>query len=349
MSLSSTLYASVCVLFLAIHFELDSAPVITYDFSYCGRFGDQLLNYCKSKWLALKHGLPFMYKPFQYSHVFAMHYLEAKYSNGRYEYQVKGDFPENINREAHIVYVTNYCFTKLSDFFNEALIGKDLLHTQFAQEVKKQFQVHTPLHLIQPPQDAISVAVHIRKGGRFDLPLLSRQIFSNHEQEIMYQVQDAYDHFDHIRTLDSDWIGSKNISGHGSYSDLNYPYKFPPTQFYIDQIKKIAELFKDQMIYVFIFTDDLNPGHLTDTIERACANNRITFDCHAKQDYEATVIEDFCSMLNFDCLIRSASNFSWAIHLIGNHNIVLYPKGAIWHDNTLIINNVGMVYKYAHT
>jgi hypothetical protein len=80
-------------------------------------------------------------------------------------------------------------------------------------------------------------------------------------------------------------------------------------------------------LYVYIFTDHQDPASLKKKFKRALNNPRITFG-YREQDnaHNANVLEDFFSMMDFDCLIRPGSHFSRFVQRLGNNKVVIYPE-----------------------
>ena len=181
----------------------------------------------------------------------------------------------------------------------------------FVVEAKNMLQPVVSLPQITLPQDKVTVAVHIRKGGGFDEPLNSIQYYQ---------------------------------SGGKFYADERWPSKFPPEQYYVDQIKRISDLFGDALLFVRIFTDDRNPSRLLSRIKKAVNKNNITFSCRSHDNvHNAHVVEDFYNMARFDCLIRSGSHFAVAAQLLGNHQVIIYPKHLKWVGRKLIVDEVTIV------
>ena len=61
--------------------------------------------------------------------------------------------------------------------------------------------------------------------------------------------------------------------------------------------------------------------------QKALQNPRITFDCRINDNgHNANVLEDFFSMMDFDCLIRPGSHFSRFVQRLGNNKVVIYPE-----------------------
>jgi len=105
------------------------------------------------------------------------------------------------------------------------------------------------------------------------------------------------------------------------------PLRFAPNEFFIDQIARLADMFKEQNLYVHIFTDHQNPAKLKKKFQKALQNPRITFGCRENDNsHNSNVLEDFFSMMDFDCLIRPGSHFSRFVQRLGNNKVVIYPE-----------------------
>jgi|SRR5579863_87325 hypothetical protein len=105
------------------------------------------------------------------------------------------------------------------------------------------------------------------------------------------------------------------------------PLRFVSHEFFIDQIARIADIFKNQKLYVYIFTDHQKPAKLRKKFKKALNNPNITFDCRKENNsHSSNVLEDFFSMMDFDCLIRPASNFSTLVQHLGKNKIAIYPE-----------------------
>jgi hypothetical protein len=105
------------------------------------------------------------------------------------------------------------------------------------------------------------------------------------------------------------------------------PLRFVSDEFFIEQVARIAEIFPNENLYVYIFTDHPEPTVLKQKFENALNNPRITFDCREKNNsHRSNVLEDFFSMMDFDCLIRPGSHFSRFVQRLGNNKMVIYPE-----------------------
>lgn len=105
-----------------------------------------------------------------------------------------------------------------------------------------------------------------------------------------------------------------------------WPLRFIPDEFYIAQIERLVEMFDTENIYVHIFTDHINPVFLADKFQQALNNPRITFGYREHNSHDSMVLEDFFSMMKFDCLIRPGSNLSRFAQRLGDNKIVIYPE-----------------------
>lgn len=105
------------------------------------------------------------------------------------------------------------------------------------------------------------------------------------------------------------------------------PLRFVPEEFFIAQIDRIAQMFPDQMLYVYIFTDHPYPVQLAQKFQLALKNPRITFGFRTENNsHKLNVLEDFFSMMDFDCLIRPGSHFTRFVQRLGNNKLVIYPE-----------------------
>jgi hypothetical protein len=163
----------------------------------------------------------------------------------------------------------------------------------------------------QLPKNCVTVALHVRKGSGPDFPLLSDQ---------------------------------KNENPDKIYADRRHPLKFPPDSFYVNQLKRIYEVLGQIPLYVYIFTDYAHPEKLAKKYTQALGISDITFDFRKKNiDSDATTIEDFFFMLNFDCLIRPWSSYSISAEILGDFTIIIGPVHSFWAGTKLIIDTIELV------
>jgi hypothetical protein len=291
--------------------QLAPACAVTYEPNGNSRFGDALFCYCKAKWFAKKHNMPLLYKPFSYSDQLMIDQNEMLYN----QEQVQKDFKEiKVIRElattpAKPTVPTLYVIRVSTRLDHQGKSFFDLDDPVFKEQLKAVVVPRGQLKPFEWSTNTITVAVHVRRGGGYDRPLLS--LTSN---------------------------GKKT----GEYSDVRSPLRFPPDSFYIAQIKKVAAHFKKKPLYVHIFTDDQNPKAIVEKYRLALNNPLITFGCREDGNrHDAHVLEDFFAMIAADCLIRSRSHFSMCAEFLGNHQLIIYPTSFVWEENRLKIDSVG--------
>lgn len=299
-----------------------------------GRLGDQLVSYMHAKWVAYKYNLPFYYKPFTYSDQLMLDDLEPHYNNKTLEKrrQVKimknGQLLEQFMADGRngIAYEIPYFPESLEEL--QPTVGPDNYHwhrrtgefTYFAvdwnnPEFKKIIQVMVapkkPLNLVKLPKDRFTIAIQVRKNGNgFDLPLL--------------------------HNLSDEAYNPKAI-----YVDVVFPFKHPPEEYFIEQLKYVVERFKDKRPYVYIFTDDSAPQAILERIKQAVNSPYVEFACRETVNtHYSNVLEDLFSITQFDCFIRPDSNLGITAAKLGNFKMVISPAHHRWEKHSLIIDKV---------
>ncbi len=278
-----------------------------------GRLGDRLLMFTKAKFFAYRYNLPLFYKPFDYSDQLAMHDRLPHYDGARGKYKEilykEMNVGERINPNS-IMYKIHYFF-KFSDW--DTRIGEEIMFwpgvfsdKKFLNELKKDIAPRRGNMKINLPTDKITVAVHIRHGGGVDDTLLSEQLYNKR------------------------------------YADQGFPFKFPPLQYYVDEIKRLSEMLDNQPMYAHIYTDSKDPVAMMNLVKKAVNKTNITFNCRRSGNApQVNVLEDVFAMAQYACFIRSGSNFAQISQLIGNHKIVIYPKAMHWEGTKLLVDEVG--------
>lgn len=122
------------------------------------------------------------------------------------------------------------------------------------------------------------------------------------------------------------------------------PLRFVSDEFFIDQVKRIVELYENQQFYLYIFTDHQKPEKLAKKFKLALNNSNVIIDYHKKDNkHNLNVLEDFFSMMQFDCLVRPGSHFSRFVERLGSAQLVIYPDSVKYlHDKTAVIDVIGV-------
>ncbi len=327
--------AIICIAFCV---SLLKANVgITYlDSTYWGgRLGDQLMMYVKAKIISYYTGIPLYIKSFPYINSFALWKKERHMSDLKIQSAEKvllrnlSNF-EEIKYQKNKLFIAHYYFQmdnwgdaqKKYDT-QEVVDWVDLIENQeLLEEIRTMLSpIHDEIPLLLPPREVNSVAVHVRKTSGGDMPMVSNQLYDIHNLN----------------------INSPQPSG--NYSDINYPTKNVPDQYYIDQIKYLYHYLEEKPLFVFIFTDYTNPEYLCRLYREQCQGEKIIFDCRkGAYDQVNTQVQDILSMARYDYLIRGGSNFPQISQLMGRHRLVIYPKSVKWIGKHLVVNEVG-IYK----
>ncbi|MEX0849090.1 MAG: hypothetical protein WD055_02580 [Candidatus Dependentiae bacterium] len=284
-----------------------------------GRLGDNILNYCKHKWISLKYNIDLYVPDFKYKNKLPLHHYEKSkqdLQNANFSQTKKLHHDSQINTNIkNCIYVGNYYLT-IDDITNRDawpnyIFKLSIEHPEFGAQLKKMLTPeinHMPL-----PQDIITVALHIRKGGGVDLPLSSQQYIED----------------------------KPKTSNTSKGADKYHPLKFPPEQYYLDQLLTLYTILDEQPLYAYIFTDDKHPEKITQRIQAHCKNKNIIFDCRKEDNvHNKNVLYDVCLMSKFDYLIRSGSHFPWISQIIGNHKGIIFPQGSHWEGNNLIMGPI---------
>jgi len=162
---------SFCVQNTACVIPLDAVnAAVTYSFSG-GRLGDNILSYVHALWVSYKYDIPLLYRPFRYSEQLALHdpqkdrdTLIEKYTN-----TIQCGLTRNvkIERSAKVLYTVPF----YSEFNQEKIppyLKVDWDNKRFKDLMKRRLKSSTPIKQFIP-KDRITVAIHVRKGGGFDI------------------------------------------------------------------------------------------------------------------------------------------------------------------------------------
>jgi hypothetical protein len=296
------------VVFLPL--SLPAFTAVTYTFSG-GRLGDNLLAYCHAKWIAYQYNIPLLYKPFAYSDQLMMDTLEIPYSPDLEPYFKK--IVTYCEADGHIDPASNYLY--VIPFFCESVFNREDLwfpflfyvdwhDVGFKQELQRMICPIQELPAMDLPPGVITVALHVRKGTGWDIPVYK--------------------------------ITPKQLTA-------SHPLRFAPDSFYAAQLKKIIQMYPDSHFYVHLFTDHNDPEQLIELYKNALDCDQITFGYRAQENNEFVhVLEDFFALTHFDCLVRPDSNFSIVASKLGNYKVLISPWHGIVKDEETVIDEINI-------
>lgn len=283
------------------------ASAVTYEFSG-GRFGDNLVAYSHAKWISYKFNIPILYQPFPCSDKLAMHKKELFYNNeiNKYKEIIRVNKECNIKKDEDILYVVPYfpeSELELKDIQFSHSFAVDWTDKNFINILKENIKPLIDLNTFSIPQDYITVAVHIRKGTGYDIQQLNE-----------------------FKAL-----------------TFMYPFKFISDSYYIEQINKISEICGEKKLYVCIFTDHRNPYEIYEIYKKEITDSKILLDVKINDNLhdEINILSDFFILTQFDCLIRSDSNFTIMASKLANYKIEISPLDALI-GGEVVINKVNI-------
>lgn len=285
-------FLSVALVFLGFVGGVYSSA-ITYKLAG-GRLGDQLVNYVHAKWIAYKYGVPLFYRSFAHAEYFAFHKFEQQMPVHMTFDRVVNFQPGQtlkIDPQANVLYELSFFpdnpDERVKNKKRYLIFDVDWSDQKFCEIVRAYLQPTKPLNLVNLVPDAINVALHVRRGGGFD----------------------------HTATS----------LGHGKYrADLVLPARFPPDDFFCEQVALLAKYFTNKRLSFFIFTDYPSPNELVEKYSACCPG--IKFNCRSAEE-RAGVVDDLFSMARFDVIVRPQSNFSLMAAHIGGPLLEIWPEG----------------------
>lgn len=324
-------------LFFCVYFNFTFPAYITNDIGG-GRTGDRIIGYIRSKKIAEEYNLPFYLSPFKYAEYFNFYYQEKHIGNRG---PIKAiDNIKYLDPNSQCVY---RCMVWLTASSIQHTNNDNITHFESINSnsnLKRLLKpCKEPTNLIKIPENYVSIAIHVRQPSgklhdlyryNFNDSLYSSQLFDITKVSLTLDAQKRYNDL-----LIKRGLNKKKMDEH-------FMYKFPPLQFYLNQLQCLIKELATEMVYIFIFTDHGNPSSLCKVFQEYLDSPQIQIKSRNFDNYEDFIIDDLLNMARFDYLIRSNSYFAQAAQLIGSFKKVIYPKKMNWYDNYLIVEEVGI-------
>ncbi len=297
-----------------------------------GQIGDNVTSFCLARILSMKYKIPFYKGPFEHHELFDFYYTTPPVDRTRYTLDIhvqdEFDIISNLDKDNVL-------------FWTDIRTHIDDIDPEHVEQVKKDLQLKNrellALQVNPLPTNMTTVAVHIRKGNGggqyYDGEQSSPQLFNFDRAEVHYVTFFHKYPFEWMDPLETrrpiDQVG-------------DWQMRFPPEQFYIDQIIKLSHEYDNAPLFVQIFTDDRDPEALIDRIETAVNLSNTIFYYHniLSLPHKEKIALDLYSMTRHEVLIRPQSYYSRTAELIGYHKLVIYPVNFRWDYNRLIMNKV---------
>lgn len=281
---------------------------VTYQLSGpTGRLGDNLIAYLHGKWISYKYHLPLLYLTFPYSDQLKLHENESWDYN---KYNRKFKKTVMLKRESDV----------------STLAPNTLLSVPF--------YAHSPQEYERYKKTVEYLSID------WEDPLF--------KQEIRQSISPRFP----MRLVDLSNVEGFPVALHvrkgGNFDRKTihfvYPIKFPPDSFYISALETMSELLDHRKLYVYLFTDDLNPEKLVEKYKALTTHLNIQFDFKKRKiSSETNVLEDFFSMMQFKGLIRAESHYSIVVEKLGEFQVVIHPERGHIHNKKVVIDQVNVI------
>lgn len=352
------IYIFLIILFWYCYIIKGIPSAVMMDLKSGGLLGDKLFIYIKAKWFAYKYGFEFLYKSFGYSDTFKTH-------------SSKKFIIQNLEKNLlNLVKIENFGQTmRIGRHFNKFLFKKDdtlyVVHLRSFDPSWKDFKPTIKKNIFKT-HNLDLCHKKVEEYLRVDLNKLDKEQYLTEDlfycDELYYAMRKNPIFLKEIRELISPKDALKlinlpenkiTVAVHvrmgGEYEKFNKAYpkeislRVPFIDYYIEQIKRLSEMLNNRPIYVFLFTNHLNPNVLVEKFARVVNKANIQFDARSLSSNDDNILEDLFSMAKFDCLIRPNSSFSKIAQLIGYHKIIISPKRGVWKNKTMIIDHVNII------
>lgn len=350
--------ASNKLIILLLLYHISLLPhAITNGFESWRRLGDNILTVCKTKYFSHEFNIPYYYTVFPYIDSFKLtteeHLLNDEIKNSFKKIIMvssEKDILDHLSETEPILFVCTYLShtPSIYEYVKNNAVFEKMILSLFTPSIS----IKKPTHYKN-----FVIAVHVRKGGGFDWPLASKQEFS---VEIpLLKNKELYLYKRNIGMSCEDvWplrcspgpayiTETKHLFFKKSYyADYIWAIKFPPDQYYIEQIKTMLSLIKTPSVTIKIFTDDPNPEDIVTRYTKALkdVSTNLTFEYRQSENsHDKNVIEDLFAIAECNGLISASSSFAFTAMILGHHEIIIYPEHAITMQDKVLIDKIKVI------
>ncbi len=337
-------------------FTLKPAAV-TYDFSG-GRLGDNIIAYSHARWVSYKYDIPLLYRPFNYSDQFGLHFKHRYFEmEDAIEFDKVVKFSElegkhnelDIDRNSNTLYIVPYFPPVVSDIQERFHFDIGWKEPGFQKLLHEEIVPIDPIIQLDLPQGKHHVAVHVRTGAGWDKIFQMKETTSttksvnpvckDSNEPSPSDIQESEQEKKINNKLKLTSRSKLREASKSKFADRLHPFKFPPNSYYVEQITRMSELLGDEPMYVHIFSDSSEVAAIAQYFEKEVNKPNIEFG-YRKEDnkHDANVLDDMYGLLQFDYLIRPESNFSIIAGKLKVYNITIYPAEYSWKLNKLCID-----------
>lgn len=295
-----------------------------------GYVGDNIASYALAKSFSLKYGIPFVYTPFDHSNLFVLDDKEKRADTLKWKTE-----PERINVVTESDIKNN--LDKSGLFFVSIIAQCSDIKIEWVNQIKQLVQLKKIPDVPDLPKDILTIAVHIRKGNgggeHYDGEQTSVQLFTSNPSLINYIFDYPYYCFQ--------WpLNLKSFNPKHQVDRVDaWQTKFPPEQYYVDQLIKLHQDLNFCPLHIQIFTDDRSPIELVNRLKKAVGISNCIYSYYDNTNkiHHERIAEDLFMMSRCDILIRGQSYFSRIAELMGNHNKIIFPINYMWWEKDKLI------------
>jgi hypothetical protein len=316
------------LLFIAFFNPISAEQIIFSADNFWGT-GDNLVSLYNAYVYAKKYNLKLEYNPFAFAEQFECYDILRPLSvdtSNWIEVRTERDILANLHNPN-----AKFCINVMS----ERLVPDAVT----AQEAKRLLMPNKGLNLDYlklEQHDALVIMVHVRKGNNpenYQGELKSDQIYDYDRSIIKYNHVKNEPLFAHYMAASA----SQQKGGLDGYWIL----KYPPEQYYIDQINRIIES-SDKDIIIKIVTDEKDPLALIERFKKQIIHPqvKIEFYDNTHKDFKTRIIEDLYILSQGDIVIHAKSSYAYVADVMGNHKTIILPEYSRWIDNKLIVTDV---------
>lgn len=277
------------------------------------RLGDQLLTYFSAKWFSLVQGVPFLLTPFPYADQFSLYSMDPD-AGKQYRFKNK----------------KNLRAIDLGHLFVPSTLWK-LPFAPYSRQERMNFAYGK--NFVKVDWENPEFRTLVRECLKPVTPI-----------ETIIPPKDRISVALHVRR------------GGAFKEDMRWdkalPLKFASDAFMIRQLKTVKVLFPDTPLYIFLFTDDLNPESIIEKYNQALGSSDIHWDYRrdSTPSSDQRVLADLLSFQNFDCLIRPCSHFSVIGGKLGRYQLEIGPTHFYTNDqNEPVIDQIELFFRPALT
>lgn len=303
------------IFFLFLNLQAESIPIVAVTHTLSGgRLGDNLISYVHAKWISYKYHIPMLYKPFPLSDLFVFDNVDMEWTDQFADlFLIKSLFSVNHQIDAFIREKASMdSVLYIIPYFPESLWERR------RDSARKDPDYFPYFPIDWEDQD-------FRK-------LLKKLIAPKTPIETMELPTDKLTVAVHIR---------RGGTYDGDQACFGYPLKFPPDEFFIDQLRNLYNLLGQQPLYVYLFTDDENPKLIQMKYCEALADLNIDIRTREKNNrWDLNVLEDFFALTQFDCAIHGESNFAVAAGLLSDYKVEILPQTCHISNKKIYIDGV---------